>query len=100
MHEALPRMEKRGSELGDGKRGGQPLPLLSRISSQAECEEALESGESEALSLIESHASVTCKALQSRKDLGATEPQTPPPSSAPPWTSCLSSPPLTPEHNL
>lgn len=53
-------------------------PALSGISmtSQAEAEEALESVESEALSLIESHASVTCKALQSRKDLGAAEPQT------------------------
>lgn len=57
--------------------------------------------ESEALSLIESHASVTCKALQSRKDLGATEARTPPPSPGPPWTPCLSSSPsLTHEHGL
>lgn len=56
--------------------------------------------ESEALSLIKSHASVTCKALQSRKDLGATEPQTPAPSPVPPWRSCLSPPSLAHELSL
>lgn len=77
--------EKRGGTMVWGERRGErgvhvslSPPALSRISitSQAEAEDALESVESEALSLIESHASVTCKALQSRKDLGAAEPQT------------------------
>lgn len=80
-----------------------PLPPPSGISvaSRAEAKEALVSVESEALSLIESHASVTSKALQSRKDLGATEAQTPPPSPAPPWRPCLSPwPSLTHEHGL
>lgn len=81
---------------GDGEKGGylcQPLPPPPSgisIASQAEAEEALESVESEAFSLIESHASVARKAPQSRKDLGATEPQTPPPSPAPRQSSCLS----------
>jgi len=84
-----------GSE--EGTRNGeylcQPLPPPSRVSttSQAEAEEALESVESEELSLIKSHASVTRKALQSRKELEATEPQTHPPSPASLWRSCLSS---------
>lgn len=79
-----------------------PLPMPSRISisSQAAAKETLEWGESEVLSLIESHASVTCKALQSRKDLGATEPQTPTPSPVPPWRSCLSSSPPANELSL
>lgn len=61
------------------------------IASQAEAEEALELVESEAFSLIESHASVTRKALQSRNDLGATEPQSPLPPPVPLRRPCLSS---------
>lgn len=87
---------------GRGDRGClcRPLPPPSGISiaSQAEAEEALESVESEAFSLIESHASVTRKALQSRKDSGAAEPQPPPPSPAPPRGPCLSSSP-SPTHD-
>lgn len=85
-------MEERGDTRVQEDTGGLegeglclPLPMPSRISisSQAEAKETLVWGESEALSLIESHARVTCKALQSRKDLGATEPQTPAPSPVP-----------------
>lgn len=51
--------------------------------------EALESGEGNARSLIESHTSGTRKALQSRKGSGATQPRMPPP---PPSTSAQSQP--------